>query len=476
MDRPGPPDQPVQTQWFGRQPCHVFAPFLVVDAVTRRYSSDPCVGGIAGPSARMIGLMEADDAAVAGQLKAVSAALRLRLPELCQAVTNGIVRQIASLSEDQAIVDLLAVSVESNVTTAIHIIGYEVDSDRVPAPAAALGYARRLAQRGVPVGELLRAYRIGQACFLQQCYQELAGQADDLVTALASARRLTEVTFDYIDQVCEHVLTAYLRERDHWVRSAVAVRAAQVRSLLAGGPIEVDRVESALGYRLRQHHLGIVAWVEEQARTEGTLVELERMAGRLADQLSAGARALFVARDESSAFMWLPLGSEEAGWSDALDGKSPIHDRVTHLAFGEPAEGPEGFRLTIREALRAHAVAAMADPVAAHVIRFADVAPIASLVEDIDAARSWVLRALGPLAADDRHTARLRETLHVFLSTGGSYLETAERLSLHKNTVLYRVRKAEQIRGRPVEGDRFSVELALRACHWLGSAVLSPPR
>jgi len=157
----------------------------------------------------MIGLMEADDAAVAGQLKAVSAALRLRLPELCQAVTNGIVRQIASLSEDQAIVDLLAVSVESNVTTAIHIIGYEVDSDRVPAPAAALGYARRLAQRGVPVGELLRAYRIGQACFLQQCYQELAGQADDLVTALASARRLTEVTFDYIDQVCERPLAGY---------------------------------------------------------------------------------------------------------------------------------------------------------------------------------------------------------------------------------------------------------------------------
>jgi len=49
-------------------------------------------------------------------------------------------------------------------------------------------------------------------------------------------------------------------------------------------------------------------------------------------------------------------------------------------------------------------------------------------------------------------------------------------LSLHKNTVFYRVRKAEEIRGRPVGGDRFAVELALLTCHWLRSAVLMPPR
>ena len=251
-------------------------------------------------------LVEPDDTAVPAQLMAVSAALRMKLPELCQAVTDSILEQIEPLSQDQAIIDLLTVSVESNVTTLVHIIGYQIDSHQADAPPAALAYARRLAQRGVPVGELLRAYRVGQACFMQWCYRELAAQARDLPTAFAAAMRLTETTFGYIDRVSEHVLTAYVRERDEWVRSTVAVRAAQVRSLLAGGPIEVNRVEPALGYRLRQHHLGIVAWVEEAARTEGTLVELERMAGRLADHLSKGARALFVSRDESSAFMWLP--------------------------------------------------------------------------------------------------------------------------------------------------------------------------
>jgi len=43
---------------------------------------------------------------------------------------------------------------------------------------------------------------------------------------------------------------------------------------------------------------------------------------------------------------------------------------------------------------------------------------------------------------------------------------------LHKNTVQYRIRKAEESLGRPVGGNRHDVELALRASHWLGSSVL----
>jgi hypothetical protein len=34
------------------------------------------------------------------------------------------------------------------------------------------------------------------------------------------------------------------------------------------------------------------------------------------------------------------------------------------------------------------------------------------------------------------------------------------------------VQKAEELRGRPFRAARLDVELALLACHWLGSAVL----
>jgi DNA-binding PucR family transcriptional regulator len=89
--------------------------------------------------------------------------------------------------------------------------------------------------------------------------------------------------------------------------------------------------------------------------------------------------------------------------------------------------------------------------------------------------RAWVLSTLGSLATDDEHHARLRDTLLVFLQSGGSYKTTAERLILHKNTVQYRVRKAEESLGRRVGDDRHDVELALQASHWLGSSVLQPP-
>ena len=86
--------------------------------------------------------------------------------------------------------------------------------------------------------------------------------------------------------------------------------------------------------------------------------------------------------------------------------------------------------------------------------------------------RGWVLSTLGGLAADDENHARLRDTLLVFLQSGGSYKATAERLLLHKNTVQYRVRRAEESLGRPLGDSRHDVELALQAAQWLGASVL----
>jgi DNA-binding PucR family transcriptional regulator len=108
------------------------------------------------------------------------------------------------------------------------------------------------------------------------------------------------------------------------------------------------------------------------------------------------------------------------------------------------------------------------------VVTYGEVAPVAMMLGSADLLRSWVLTTLGQLATDDEHHARLRETLLVFLDTGGSYKATAERLVLHKNSVQYRIHKAEESLGRPVADHRHDVELALQATHWLGSSVLEP--
>jgi DNA-binding PucR family transcriptional regulator len=107
-------------------------------------------------------------------------------------------------------------------------------------------------------------------------------------------------------------------------------------------------------------------------------------------------------------------------------------------------------------------------------VAFSEVAPVAMMLGSADLLRAWVLGTLAGLAADDEHHARLRDTLLVFLQTGGSYKATAQRLTLHKNTVQYRIRKAEESLGRPVGENQHDVELALRASRWLGPSVLRP--
>ena len=94
------------------------------------------------------------------------------------------------------------------------------------------------------------------------------------------------------------------------------------------------------------------------------------------------------------------------------------------------------------------------------------------LCTDLDSARAWIHETLGELAVDSSRNDGLRETARVFLQTGSSYTATADQMFLHRNTAQYRIRKAEEVRGRPLRDGRLDVELALLACHWMKAAVL----
>ena len=116
---------------------------------------------------------------------------------------------------------------------------------------------------------------------------------------------------------------------------------------------------------------------------------------------------------------------------------------------GNPGAGPAGFRRTHRQAQGAQAVALAAGPSGQRLTSFAEVAPPALMASSVELLRAWVHETLGPLATDHDHYARLRDTLRVFLQENGSFKATAERLILHKNSVQYRVRKAEDASGIP---------------------------
>jgi DNA-binding PucR family transcriptional regulator len=411
--------------------------------------------------------------AVDRELSAVGAAASQRLLELTHDIWRLLTEDIPELRGDELLEKLLDASIEENVATLLHVFEHRMNPESVDAPAAAVEYARRLAQRGVPIVALIRSYRVGHGRFLSRCVEEVTARSRDAALVAAVLARMTDLSFRYIDRISEQVIDTYQHERDRWLLTQSAVQAGRVRAVLRDEPVDVDATELALGYHLRQHHLGVVGWVVEAQRTGEGLTRLDRLATAAAGTLGCPGRPLFVPQDETMAWIWLPFGGRSGIAPDRLAAAFDNGDAGARLAIGEPASGLDGFRGTLRQALRTRDLALVADP-GSRVTTFAEAGSVALLCADLAATRTWVRDTLADLAIDDEPHARLRETLQVFLSTGASYTATAERMTLHKNSVQYRVRKAEEALRVPIQDRRADLELALRACQYLGRTVLRP--
>ena len=305
-------------------------------------------------------------------------------------------------------------------------------------------------------------------------FRELARQAGDAGMISAATLGMSKIVAGYIDQTSEEMVAAYGQERENWLRNRSAARAARIRDLLSGERVNLSATEATLGYRLRQYHVGLVCWAGEATAGVDNITRLEHAISHVAGKAACSADPVFLPRDESSAWAWLPLGIRAT--FDGAGARTAGADGDVHFAFGDAPKGVTGFRLTHRQAVAAQAVALAAGSPPPRVVTFSEVAPVAMMLGSADLLRAWVLATLGGLATDDEHHARLRDTLLVFLQSGGSYKATAEQMVLHKNTVQCRIRKAEESLGRAAAGNHYGLELALQAGRWLGSAVLQPPR
>lgn len=415
-----------------------------------------------------MGPVERGDPRVRGLVTTVARIVESRLTSVTADIQELIVEAVPGLGSVE-FAALLRASVASNIFTAIQILeGAGEDAPSLHAPAAAIDYARRLAQRDVPATALIQAYRVGQSRFIRHCIQELLEQSPGDHLEGVATLEMVELVSDYLDAVVEQVVSAYADAREAWVRDRSAVLAMRVRDLLRGDPRDLAAVERALDYRMDRDHVGLVVWTDESGKSD-VLVRIRRLVSSVVQ--SAGMSGpLVVPADESCAWAWVPANSSLVR-SEALAAAMKMEPLLS-LAVGQPSLGMEGFRRTHQQAVSARSVALAAGDQHAALTPFVDVAPIAMLSADLESARAWVHETLGDLAVDSSRNEGLRETARVFLQTGGSYTATAEQLFLHRNTAQYRVRKAEEIRGRPLRDGRLDVELALLACQWIRGAVL----
>ncbi|MGQ0632086.1 MAG: PucR family transcriptional regulator [Sporichthyaceae bacterium] len=405
---------------------------------------------------------------------AVGGALNVGLGTITASMGEALFGGIGELG-DQRLLSLLAASIQGNMENISHMLVHDVPASNLEPPSAAFEYARRLAQHDVPVHALVRAYRLGQDHLLGWAHDCLAGIDEDAHIRLEASQRIVAATFAYVDWISERVVTEYEAERERWLMHRNTKRAIGVRELIDGVEIDVEAAEIAIGYRLRQYHLGVVVWMPEGIPDAGETVELERVVSAIGEQLAGHGQLLYTTCDRRTGWAWLPLGSEASRLDSAAVGRLVRGTNPNlRVALGGAAYGRDGFRASHLQARQAQRVASVAGPDAAPATDYLDpgVRAAALLCADLENTRMLVRTALGPLARTDEQAVRLRETLGAFLSTGSGYTATAELLCLHKNSVKYRVEKAEELRGGPIEPERFDIELALVACRLLGRAVL----
>jgi len=131
------------------------------------------------------------------------------------------------------------------------------------------------------------------------------------------------------------------------------------------------------------------------------------------------------------------------------------------LGISDPFQGPVRVADATREAQWALAAA---ERDSKGLVHYGEDAPL-FLPRTIGEGERVVQTILGPLLDYDRgHRSELVQSLRVFLSCNRSWLQAARELHVHKQTLVYRMRRIEQLTGRHLNstGDVAELWLALR--------------
>ncbi|MEU8874860.1 helix-turn-helix domain-containing protein [Streptomyces javensis] len=404
--------------------------------------------------------------------------------ELNSVVLRRIVGEVPVLGGSPAAVEMLRRGNEATTLRALFTLA-EGPSATPPADEAILEGIREFVHRAIPLERVLHGVRVGHAAtteaFLRAC-AELVGPADAVDEVTAISREL----FSYVDELSDTMIRTYLVEHEVWSTSAAAARADLVRSLLSdAAAVDVDEASRALGYNLRRTHEAVVVWSDSPkggSTLQAAAIEVLRARG------ATTTLVIPVASGRLWAWGTVPPdgtdGTDRTGRTDATHPTGPwetiseaLSRQRMRAAFGTPGSGVAGFRRSHREAERGERVERLrreAGRAPRHATAYADVAAVALLATDLDAAGDFVRRELGGLAARGAPMEALRTTLYHYIGAERSLVDVARRLHVARGTVTYRVKRAQEVLGHDLDDRRFALHTALALAEELGDAVLLP--
>ena len=319
-----------------------------------------------------------------------------------------------------------------------------------------LAIGRDLVRRGLD-DTTLDAFRAGQNIVWRRWMGIAFALTDDPHELAELLDRTAASIFAFVDSTLSVISEQMQRERDELKRGTHALRFETVSLVIDGAPIARDRASGMLGYELAQHHTAAIIWGDRASEDHGLL---DRAAEALA--VAAGARRPFTVVASAST-LWVWVSGSHGPELDKLERLIAELPGV-RVAVGPTSDGTDGFRASHLAAIAAQRLmvrVASEVRVASH-----DAVEIVALVTaDESRAAEFVSRTLGEL---ESAPVALRDTLRTYLRLQSNATRAAEALFTHRNTVLTRLSRAEQMLPRPLEENALAIGVALEVVHWRG--------
>jgi hypothetical protein len=311
-------------------------------------------------------------------------------------------------------------------------------------PAILLSQASLAARSGVGLDTVLRRYTAGHSLLVDFLIEEV--ESEELLTP-TELRRLLAGSASAFDRLLSSVSDEYRREVDRPSRSTRdQANLELVERLLAGEPGDLQR----LSYELDGWHVGLIlAGPAERKR----LAELAHATDR---------RVLAV--EPAPELLWVWLGGRKEMDTAGIIASARSCLPGSTLAFGEPAAGPSGWKLTHRQA-DGVLWAAKKHPLG--IARYGVEGLLTSVCRDQVLVDSLKKIYLDPISESKDGGEVLRETLRAYFEAGCNVSSAGAALEVHRQTVTSRLRTVEEKLERSVDDCAIELHLALRLASFL---------
>ena len=336
-----------------------------------------------------------------------------------------------------------------------------------------IGEAR--AEQGLPLDAVLHAFRMGGAMVWQELVDDTARRHPEDIRLLV---HVAADVWNFVDEHCGVVADAYRQTERRLAWRRENRQRLMTAALLDGTAQIAELPDAAAMLGLPEHgRYAVLAVATARRAPHGTAQPPMTLPAGTDALWHPGPDAEFailpLARGEGPALTPAPLGGSTEGDEAscaAADGDAEL------AALAAALSAPPGARIGISsvvdglaavgDARRLAETALRACPAGGGVVLLDEQLPAALVVSSPGLGSALAARVLGPLdRLDPADRDVIIETLTAWLDSDGSAQRAGARLYCHRNTVLNRLRRFEQLTGRCLTrpSDAVEVSLALAA-------------